>query len=75
MEGMSARRIWGRVSVCLGNWMERILSARISCLHRYSTSTTQFPKSKSPVNIYIMPTYQLNIAIEQKYVKFLMIIQ
>jgi len=42
MEGMSARRIWGRVSVCLGNWMERILSARISCLHRYSTSSTQF---------------------------------
>jgi hypothetical protein len=75
MEGKSASRIWGRVSVCLGNWMEKILSARISCLHPYSTSSRQFPTSKSPVNIYIMLTCQLHISIEQKYVKLLMIIQ
>lgn len=74
-EGMSARHIWGRVSVCLGNWMEKILSARISCLHPYSTSSRHFPTSKSLVNIYVMLTYQLNISIEQKYVKLLMNIQ
>ena len=46
-EGMSARHIWGQVSVCLGNWMEKILSARISRLHPYSTSSRQFQTSKS----------------------------
>jgi len=75
MEGMSARHIRGRLSVCLGNWMEQILSARISCLHPYCTSSRQFPTSKSPVNVYIMLTYQLHISIEQKYVKLLTIIQ
>jgi hypothetical protein len=72
---MSARRIWGRVSVCLGNWMEKILSARISSLHPYSTSSSQFPTSISPVNIYIMLTYQMHVSIEQKYVKLLMVVQ
>jgi hypothetical protein len=66
MEGMSARRIRRRVNVCLGNRMEQILSARISCLHRYCTSSKQFPTSKSPVNIYIMLNYQLRISIKQK---------
>jgi len=47
MDVMSARRIWGRVSVCLGNWMEKILSARISYLQPYFTSRTQFLNSKS----------------------------